>query len=104
VLLDELSRVARGRRRVGGVVEDDELDLAAGDLALVRERRLHALRVRDAERRVRSRQRDVDADLEVGGDGGGGQRERRGGGDERGAAGEVHGVSPGGGREGRRAG
>ena len=64
ISLRALRPAAVGSERV---VEHDELDLAAGDLGLVGERGLHALRVRNAERRVRPRERDAEADLQVGG-------------------------------------
>ena len=72
---------------IGGVVEDGEHDLAAGDLRPVGDRRLHALGVGHAERGVRAGERDAQADLQVGGERGGGEGSA--GEDADGAADEV---------------
>jgi hypothetical protein len=63
VLGDEAARVAGGLHRVGGVVEHDHVELVSGDaLRPQRERRL----LRQAERRQGPRERQVDADRDVG--------------------------------------
>ena len=92
VVGDELARVARGDRRVGRVVEHDQLHLVPGHQRMLRQRRLDTLGVGNAEAGDRARHRADEADLQVGGE----RRRRqgdRGGGRGGGTKQTVHGSS-----------
>ena len=88
VLGDELPGVGDRRRGVGGVVEDDVVDLLAADR--LRHQRDRVL-LRDAERRGRAGGRDGDADVDVGAARAWPPRRGRA---RRGSSAEGHAVSP----------
>jgi hypothetical protein len=77
VLGDEAARVDHRLARIGGVVEDDQVDLLAGDRGWPE---LERLALRDAQTRTGAGERDRHADVDVGQRRHGQQRSGRSGG------------------------
>ena len=66
VLFDQLAGVARGGRRVGRVVELNQIELDAVDLVLVGDAGRHPLGIGNADRGARTGHGGDEADIDVG--------------------------------------